>query len=69
VKARFVRRRADDSSTARRAADDEQLRLAGALRIYESSDRDEERVGVGEENPAWRWGLLSAIHERRVARS
>ena len=48
---RLVRRGADDAAALARAADDEQRLLAGALGVDHSRDGDEERVGVGEENP------------------
>ena len=49
---RLVRRRADDAATLARAADDEQRLLPGPVGVDHPRHGDEERVGVGEENPS-----------------
>ncbi len=48
---RFVRRGAHHASSFRRSADEQQGSAAGTLRIHESRDGDEERVGVDEQDP------------------
>jgi len=52
----LVRRRRYDAAPLSRAADDQQGRLARPFGIDEAGDGDVERVGVGEENPAIRYG-------------
>ena len=47
---RFPGRRADDAAAFAWSADDEELRLAGSLRINQSRHRREKRVGVDKKN-------------------
>ena len=54
----FVGRGADDAAALARAADDEQRRLAGAVRIDGARDRDIECVSICQEYPT---------HSRRYA--
>jgi len=56
VDARLVRRGRYDAASLGRAADDQERRLARPVGINEAGDGDVERVGVGEENPAIRYG-------------